>query len=351
MHKIKTNIRSTKNRDYKTSEYMRIPIVIIAGLEVYLVWRLFFVESPFLLFLHIIALILIAVGFVMYIIKAYASIRKLEGGIVEGKNFETMDNNLSRAFNKIIVEKVKESMDREYAALICKKQAEINALQSQINPHFLYNTLDSIRGQALIDGATEIADMTEALAVFFRYSISHKSNLVSLAEELKNVDNYMIIQQFRFSNKFNVIKKNDADSEIMDCRMPKLTLQPIIENAIYHGLELLESEGTIVIRLTMTDQRLQIHITDNGNGIELPDLNRLNESLAEDIDFFSQSVQKKEGGIALKNVNDRIKLCFGNNYGITVYSTIGLGTDVEIVLPLVKDENYKSQFAINELNG
>ena len=175
MQKTVKNEQAILNREYKTSEYMAIPIVFCIGIEIYLIWRLFQIDDSSMMLYHVIALVLIAVGLFQYVKKAYISIRRLERGIVDGESFTEHDNNLSRAFNQIIVEKVKESMDREYAALICKKQAEINALQSQINPHFLYNTLDSIRGQALIDGANEIADMTEALSVFFRYSIRIKS--------------------------------------------------------------------------------------------------------------------------------------------------------------------------------
>ena len=143
---------------------------------------------------------------------------------------------ITDSVKELVGKKIKDSLDHEYNALICQKQAEINALQSQINPHFLYNVLDSIRGQALSERSVELASMTEALATFFRYSISKKGNMVSLADEMKNVDNYLFIQRFRFGNKIEIIKKIE-DEELMNCLIPKLTLQPIVENAIYHGLE------------------------------------------------------------------------------------------------------------------
>ena len=120
-----------------------------------------------------------------------------------------------------------------------QKETEILALQNQINPHFLYNVLDSIRGQAIVEGVSEIAEMTEALSKLFRYSISNSDAVVYLGNEIKNLRTYFTIQQYRFNNRFELIIENDADDEaIMQYRIPKMTIQPIVENAIYHGLEM-----------------------------------------------------------------------------------------------------------------
>lgn len=274
----------------------------------------------------------------------YSRIERSLNAFSEGKENEAYwENEIMEAFNDIMVKKIKDSVDREYTALISKKQAEINALQSQINPHFLYNTLDSIRGQALFDGNRKIAQMTEALATFFRYSISWKGNIVTLADELKNVTNYITIQQFRFNNRFNIIKKISDEEFIMNCRIPKLTIQPIIENAIYHGLETKEGKGEIVIRIMATDARLLINIVDNGIGIPDDLLDSLNESLSKELQL-TEKHQPLKHGIALKNVNERIKLCFGEWYGITISSTVGVGTDVAITLPLITDDSYNPQF-------
>ena len=131
-----------------------------------------------------------------------------------------------------------EQRTREKASQIFDKQTELTALQSQINPHFLYNTLECIRGQALIDDNREIAKMTEALSAFFRYSISKKGNFVTLREELDNINNYMLIQQYRFNNRFTLeIMIDEEDKVAYDYLVPKLIIQPVIENAIFHGLE------------------------------------------------------------------------------------------------------------------
>jgi len=210
------------------------------------------------------------------------------------------------------------------------------ALQGQINPHFLYNTLDSIRGQALLDGAEEIADMTEALSAFFRYSISRKGNLVTLRDEIWNLDNYMKIQQFRFEDKFVLTKKFDCNQDVLDCYVPKMILQPIVENAIYHGLELLEEQGKVVLRIEDTDQKLRIQIEDSGVGIPEKLLREINAQFA-DTGYQPAKPVSRKSGIALKNVNDRIQLYFGKEYGLFIRSVVGIGTQVDITIPQEKN--------------
>lgn len=235
----------------------------------------------------------------------------------------------------IMISKVRQLINSEYTAKILKKQAELNALQSQINPHFLYNTLEAIRGQAIWEGCENIANMSESLSNLFRYSISQNINLVTLREELSNMDNYLFIQQCRFNKKFNIIKK--IDNDVLDYKLPKLSLQPIIENAIHHGLETKIGKGNIIIRAVRTEKRLIINIKDDGVGIKKEKLQKLNEKLSSGLDSVIED--DNSTSIGLINVNERIKLYFGGNYGIKVYSTYNFETDVELVLPLVIDTN------------
>lgn len=224
-----------------------------------------------------------------------------------------------------------EQREKQYASDILSKQAELDALQSQINPHFLYNTLDSIRGQALMEGAEDIADMTEALSTFFRYSISNRNNVVTLDEELENVRNYFMIQQFRFNNRFQLQILPFSQELGENCHLPKMTLQPILENAILHGMEEKIGPGTITIRVMETDSRIVITISDDGAGMNEETLLQLQAKLRGDEPV---SMKRTRGnGIALPNVSRRIKLLFGEDCGIYVMSTLGLGTDVEITLP------------------
>ena len=145
--------------------------------------------------------------------------------------------------NSLII-RLKQLIDSEYTAGIMKNKPG-DALQSQINPHFLYNTLESIRGQAIVQGVSGIEKMVKAMADIFRYSITNKNAMVTLEEEIKNIDNYLNIQQFRFNNKFIVIKELEEDT--LSCLIPKLTLQPLVENTIIHGLETKPGKGTIKI--------------------------------------------------------------------------------------------------------
>lgn len=221
-----------------------------------------------------------------------------------------------------------------------KRQAQYLALQNQINPHFLYNTLESIRGEALIAGLDSVADMTEALAKFFRYTITKVENLVSVEEELDNCETYFSIQKYRFGSRLQLHIEYEAEEweEIMNCRIPKLTLQPILENSIIHGTELKVGTGNLYIHFELTDSRLLIRISDDGVGMDEETLTRLNRRLGRDIDSFTPRDEEAQGGIALANVNNRIHLIFGDEYGMHVYSVPQCGTDVEITIPAVTSD-------------
>lgn len=218
--------------------------------------------------------------------------------------------------------------------------AEYRALQNQINPHFLYNTLEAIRSDALCEGADNIANITEALATFFRYTISNVNSIVTLEAELNNLETYFAIQKYRFGNKVNLrINFIDEDIRIMEYQIPKLTLQPIIENAIIHGLEPKLGAGTIDIELAVIENRLVIKIADDGIGMDQSMLAKLNERLCDSHEKKFSLNFSEENSIGLFNVNSRIKLEFGENYGLRIKSIRNFGTIVELVLPTVKVQN------------
>lgn len=218
---------------------------------------------------------------------------------------------------------------------LSKRQAQYRALQNQINPHFLYNTLEGIRSEALIAGLDNLADMTEALATFFRYTISKVETLVTVEEELDNCFIYFKIQQFRFGNRIHLKVETDEEDRgsILTCRMPKLTLQPILENSIIHGIELKMGEGNITIEITRTQERLIVRVKDDGVGMDHQALEALNAKLDSKEEEYRESNSKEEGGIALVNVNNRIHLLFGEEYGMHVYSMENIGTTVELTIP------------------
>ncbi len=311
------------------SDLLLLASVIITGL---LSDRGLMVSLVFWVLFVLLIIFIILTIFVSGIVKSLADKRVLRAGKEKVLNVTFFG----------LIEKLNIKEARIYTAAIAKKQAEFDALQSQINPHFLYNTLDAIRGQALIDKVPLIADMTEALAVLFRYSISQKGSMVSLRDEMRNVDKYLMIQQFRFYNKFHIVKELE-DETLYDCMVPKLILQPLVENAIYHGLETKKEGGEIRIHIYSTQNRLVIRICDNGLGIPAIRLKEINEALSYSLDreiLENQSI--RHTGIALVNVNQRIKLLMGNSFGIFLYSTPNYGTDVEVLLPIIREDTVLS---------
>lgn len=264
-----------------------------------------------------------AAGILLFLLFYCIHLRKKIEGIKEAHAGEMKD--------------LEKRLESEYSVRMVDKQAKLLVLQSQINPHFLYNTLECIRSEALLYDCDSIARMAKALASFFRYSISKKENIVTIQEELHNIENYFLIQSYRFDDKFSYeIKVKPEDQEVFSYLIPKMSLQPIVENAIFHGLETKASDGKITIRAGITGQHVFIVVSDNGVGIERERLEQMKESLKGVYEGTMPSGEKGNG-IALANVSQRIRLIFGNDYGLNIYSTKGIGTDVEIVLPVSTD--------------
>jgi len=295
----------------------------------------------FMLFSSLILICVIVISIFFFKRKVYYPIKSIENvfnSLVQGDlNFELGKLSNSGAFSHIyqnlnmMSDKLKDLIKSEYTSKVLMKQAELNALQSQINPHFLYNTLESIRGMAISEGVNNIEHMTKSLADLFRYSISRKNNMVKLEEELKNIENYLVIMQYRFNNKFIVVNKVDEDT--LECKVPKLLIQPLVENSIRHGLELKLGKGTIKLIAYKTQDKLILNINDDGDGIRPEELKIINEGLLNGND--SLDLESKGSRIGLVNVNVRIKLLYGSEYGIRIYSTLGIGTSIEVFLPLI----------------
>ena len=233
---------------------------------------------------------------------------------------------------KLVSDRITEAQaqdNQNYEREILLKQANLATLQGQINPHFLYNTLECIRGMALLEDAEDVADIAWSLSNFFRYSISGNSDIVTLKDELENVRNYIKIQQYRFKDRFSLEIFNEP--EVKDVILPKLTLQPVVENAILHGLSDVMSGGTVSVTARRIQSNVQIMVSDNGCGMT-----------PEQLEFMCSKIrdgkpERGEGshhtGIGMQNVDKRLKLHFGQEYGISIYSCEGLGTDVEILIP------------------
>ncbi len=215
-----------------------------------------------------------------------------------------------------------------------RKRAQMYALQNQINPHFLYNTLDSIRSKALMEGQDEIASMTEILARFFRYCIAESNNLVKAGEELSHIKDYYYIQKYRFEDRFDMNISLEDDG-LVDMYMPRMTLQPIVENALMHGLEHVMRKGILEIRMETVGDRFVITVADNGIGMDEQTLISMNKKMNSG--KMPASSGGKHGGIAVSNVNARLKMIFGDSYGIFYRSLKNAGTDCVISLPIVDD--------------
>lgn len=237
----------------------------------------------------------------------------------------------------LIQERVRQTVAEvreDYQKETLMRQVDIARLQSQINPHFLYNALECIRGQALIEGSREIADITQALSKYYRYSVSTKGDKVTLKDELDNVKNYMTIQQYRFRGRFSYVLKYDKeDRNVLGTVIPNLTLQPLIENAVLHAFDEMTSGAMLVLRVEKTQSFVEIQVSDNGKGMSPETLeilrNRINGT-ASDRTLGDQ----RHTGIALQNVNRRLQLFYGEEFGLTVNSSPGSGTDITLILPM-----------------
>lgn len=237
------------------------------------------------------------------------------------------------AWVKNVLEQVAQRSDGEYSSNLLKSRAQIRALQSQINPHFLYNTLEMIRSQAIVRGVEEIADMTEILSHMFRYNVSYADKLATWEQEMENVRNYFQIQQYRFPGRFILQELYDKeDEDLMGCSVPRLSLQPLVENAIYHGLEPKVGKGTVQIRVFLTGQRMVIRISDDGVGMSVHRLEEIQRALRENIRENTDG-EPSGHGVALVNIHQRLKLYFGEEYGLSFSSVEGVGTIVEMTVP------------------
>ena len=218
-----------------------------------------------------------------------------------------------------------------------EKMAYIQNLQNQMNPHFLYNILENIRSESLLNGLESVANMAELLGDFYRYTISQEDNFVSLKEELDNAEVYFQIQRFRFSKKLEL--KVKVQENLLSLKVPRILLQPIVENSIVHGLEGRESGGEVEISISRSNQHVYIQVSDDGIGIEEEKLRQINEDLRNIRRGFQGGVVGKGGmgkagmGVSLLNIQERIHLLYGREYGLYLQSLENAGTDVCMVLP------------------
>jgi two-component system, sensor histidine kinase YesM len=260
-------------------------------------------------------------------------------------------SSLLRSYNRM-VERLSTLVDQVYKAELNNKQVkielqerelekqkvEIQALQSQINPHFLYNTLETMNAYGIINGIEEISKMADALAGMFRYSVRNLE-MVTLADEIDHVKGYLIIHELRIRKPINLIL--DIEPSLYDAPMVKLSLQPIVENAIQHGFKKSVDQFKITIRTKIIGSCLHVCVIDNGRGIPSDRLKEIREFIKPH--RINKPELRSDLGIGVTNVNRRIQLLFGDQYGLDLTSRVNEETTVSIVLPYQMDKGETDQ--------
>ena len=264
-------------------------------------------------------------------------IRRVQGGdldvVIEDCGNDEMGE-LGTQINKML-SRIKELMEDNLSREMLAKNSEIRALQNQINAHFIYNVLESIKMMAEIDEEYEISDAVTALGKLLRYSMKWVSGNVLVEQELDYIKNYMALINLRFD--YEIFLSLNIPDIILKQEIPKMSLQPIVENAICHGIEQMAEDTNIYIKGILDGDDCVIEITDAGRGMTEEEVERLKLKIAGKIDSGGGS----GNGIGLKNVQDRIHIAFGEKYGIEVASKIGCYTKVIVRIPMTHMEKEK----------
>lgn len=275
---------------------------------------------------------LIAKNITFPIQKLRNSMAKVQEGDFSAEDLEIPSENeigsLTQSFN-VMTHRIQELMEENIHEQEQKRKSELKALQSQINPHFLYNTLDSIIWMAEGKKNEEVVLMTAALARLLRQSISNEDELVSIGQEVEYVRSYLTIQKMRYKDKLEF--SIEVDPAITSNQIIKLVLQPLTENAIYHGLKYKESKGLLIVRGYEKGDDVVLEIIDNGVGMDEETLTHI---------FEKHKVNYRSNGVGVYNVQKRLTLYYGHEYGITYRSKKGEGTIATIVIPKSQEEHH-----------
>lgn len=242
---------------------------------------------------------------------------------------------LSKAFNYMLDE-LNDYVHRLLETQKEQRNAELAALQRQINPHFLYNTLASIKLLVQKGNKETAAETINALISLLQNTISNANETITIEQELENLKNYVFIKQVRYGDRIKV--SYFVSPDCMHCKVPKLMLQPFIENAFFHAFNV-KTEGTIYILISRTEHSLVCEVADNGDGMENGGQELMLEQHTSDesVSGASKGRRRKPAGIGIQNVNHRIKLLYGESYGVQISSVKGQGTQIRIVLPLMEE--------------
>ena len=292
----------------------------------------------------IIIVLTIIIGVTVSVIIAQSLILPLENTVNALEKFSRGDfavhlkenrcdeiGKLNRIFNKAIKE-INELMQKVTQSEILNKEMEFKTLQSQMNPHFLYNTLDTINWLAFKEKQTEICNLVAAISSLIRASISNKKSIITIEHELDYVKNYIYIQHIRYKDRFDTIY--DIDESLLKQAVPKLIIQPIVENAIIHGIENSKNKNLLYISVKRENECIVIIVKDTGIGMTDE---KVSELLKEPLNAEGDE-QKAHTNLGLYAVHKRIQLMYGDLYGLTVHSQAGEGTTVTLHIPFTKKQ-------------
>ena len=312
------------------SNFKYLSIIELQDLNIFNVKFKIFSLSLFCAIIILIITYIIISEYSFKLKRLVSYIKRIEDGDLDARlNIEKEDDELDMIAIKIdhMSESLKYNINKNYISEVKQKQAELSALQAQIKPHFLYNMLEVIRMCSLSKGNVDVADMIYSLAGMFRYSTYNNGSMVSINQEIKYCKMYLDLCCKRYRGIFKY--KINISEDIKEYIVPKFILQPIVENSINHGIKKDLDNNLIEINIKEKDKNLEISIDDNGLGISKENLEKINENL-------KKNLQKTES-IGLMNINNRIKLKFGEDYGIYISSELNNGTTVKIKLPILKD--------------
>lgn len=296
-------------------------------------------------FIVISGLIAISIIFVISYFLSYSITKPLTGFVKEMKKVESGDltdrmklggypemDVLARVYNSML-NSINKLITEVYESSITEKNAKISALQSQINPHFLYNTLNVMKSIGRVKGAEEVAEISESLSELFKYTMKDLDEPVALQEEINHVDNYMRILSHRFMDRYSFTKQIAENTKHV--KVPKLLIQPIVENAVNHGLTDRKDGGIINLDTYVEDNNLVIKVSDNGIGMDTKTLEKVKESINR------KKLDVTTAGVALNNISQRLRLLYGPRYQIYMESEENIGTIVRVILPLDKREELR----------
>ena len=296
--------------------------------------RILFVTVTAILIACIIAMIYnvyISKKLINPIIRLKKYMNTVEKGDLAVRIEETPKNeellSLFESFNAMVtqVEELTQNLDEAHTN---KRKSEIKALQAQINPHFLYNTLESVNSLAKIYDVEDISRIVISLSEILRASIGNETEVITIREELIHLKSYINIQQIRYKDKFEVAF--DVDESILDCKLIKLILQPLVENSLMHGIYNIEDTGVIDVRIKDLGDKVSILVADNGMGMDRDELNVISDAL-----YNKKKIDKAKGGYGIKNVNDRLYLIYGENSQLRYNSEPYIKTTVQFIIPKI----------------